>query len=126
MALGENYVSTIIKRSIILIAIASILCLLLFREPVPYILGLALGGLANIIAFKVLEMNTKKAVNMPEGKAKSHATLNYFIRYAIYGIVLVIAAKVEQVEFISAIVGLFVVKIVIISDSIYDTMKLKA
>lgn len=123
MALGENYVSTIIKRSIVLIAIGCIICLFLFDNPVPYASGLALGGLANMLAFKLLEMSTKRAVNMPEGKAKTHATLNYFIRYVIYGIVLVIAAKVEQIEFITAIIGLFVVKIVIITDSIYDTIR---
>lgn len=123
MALGENYVSTIIKRSLILIFAISALCFFLFKEPVPYVLGIVCGGAANILNFKILEFSTKKAVMLSEGRAKAYATANYLIRFIIYGVVLVVSAKTEKISFIATILSIFVVKVVIISDSLYDTIK---
>lgn len=123
MALGKNYMGTIIKRSLILIAAASLIFLIIFDNPKPYILGAVFGGIINILSLKLLELSTKKAMNMNEGKAKAYASVNYFIRFAIYGIVLVIAAKADYISFITTIIFMFTVKTVIVLDSLYDTIK---
>lgn len=123
MALGQNYVTTIIKRSILLISIAIIFTFVVFKNPKPYVLGILVGGIINISAFKLLELSTKKILKMNEVRAKIFTSINYFIRFILYGIVLIIAVKFKEVDFISTIIALFTVKIIIITDSIYDTFK---
>ncbi|MDO5707639.1 MAG: ATP synthase subunit I [Andreesenia angusta] len=124
MALGQDYVRTIIKRSLLLIFIGCLIAFIVFRDS-SYVLGILFGGLINILSFKIIEISTKKIVNMPENRARTYATINYFIRFIIYGIVLVIASKADYIDFISTIIALFTVKIVIVSDSVYDTFKIK-
>lgn len=124
MALGQNYVKTIIKRSLLLIIIGCILSFLVFRDS-SYVLGILFGGIINILSFKIIEISTKKIVNMSESKARTYATINYFIRFVIYGIVLVIASKADYINFISVVIALFTVKIIIVSDSVYDSFKIR-
>lgn len=123
MALGENYVTVIVKRSLIVLLIATGICLVFFDNPIPYVYGLLFGGIINILGFKLIELGSKRAVQMSEGKAKAQVTFNYMVRYIIYAIVLAIAAKAEYIDLVATIVSLFLVKLVIIADSVYDTIK---
>lgn len=123
LALGENYTNTIIKRTAALLLLAIGLSFLLAKEPMPYIYGFIFGGSISILGFKLIEQNAKKAVKMGESGARSYVAINYFVRYLIYGLTLAIAAKADYIDFLSAVASLFIIKIVIVSDAFYDTLK---
>ncbi len=123
MSLGENYFSTIIKRSIILIIIILAAMLVIFKEPKPYIYGFLFGSIINILNFRLMYLSTKKAMSLNMKKAQMHTTINYLMRYITYGLVLIVAAKADYLSFYTVIIGFFVIKIVILSDALYETIK---
>lgn len=125
MSLGENYFITIIKRSIILVAIISAIILVAFKEPKPYLYGLLFGSVINLLNFRLMYLSTKKAVTLSMRGAQSHIVINYLIRYMIYGLVLIVAAKADYINLYTAILGFFIVKIIILSDAFYDTVRKK-
>ncbi|OHW61931.1 ATP synthase I chain [Andreesenia angusta] len=122
MALGKNYVATIIKRTTALLLFGIGLSFFLAKEPMPYIYGFIFGGSISILGFKLLEQSAKKAANMNESGAKNYMTITYFIRYAIYGVMLVVSAKADYINLFTAIIALFLIKLVIVSDAVYDTI----
>ena len=123
MSLGENYFSTIIKRGIILVLVISGIILLIAKNPKPYLYGIIFGSSINFLNFRLMYISTKKAMSMSIKGAQSHTVTNYFIRYFIYGIVLVVAAKADYINLYTAALGFFIVKIVIISDAFFDTIR---
>ena len=125
MSLGENYFSTIIKRSVILVIIMSLAILAIFKEPKPHIYGLLFGSIINMLNFRLMYLSTKKAMSLNMKRAQMHVTINYLLRYITYGLVLVIAAKADYISLYTVILGIFTIKIVIISDAFYDTIKSK-
>lgn len=125
MSLGENYFSTIVKRSIILIAIISLIILVAFKNPKPYIYGLLFGSIINLLNFRLMYLSTRKAMSLNISRAQRHAVTNYFIRYMIYAIVLIVSIKAEYLSMYTVILGFFTVKLVILSDAFYDTVKTK-
>ncbi len=123
MSLGENYFSTIIKRSVILILITSAIILMAFKEPKPYLYGFLFGSIINILNFRLMYLSTKRAMTLHSKDAQMHVTVNYLIRYITYGLVLVVAAKAEYINFYTVILGFFVIKTIILSDTLYETIK---
>ncbi|KNF09721.1 F-ATPase, F0 complex, subunit I AtpI [Gottschalkia purinilytica] len=122
MGLGKNYCETITKRSVIVMLIGTGLILLLFKDPKSYIYGLIFGGSINILNFRLMSISVRKSVNMSQNSAKRHTINNYMIRYLIYGLVLTIAALADYINLYTTIMSMFIVKIVIISDSFYDIL----
>lgn len=123
MALGENYVNTIIKRTVAVLLVGIGISFFVAREPMPYIYGFVFGGSISILGFKLLEQSTKKAVKMKEAGARTYMVANYIVRYLIYGVVLVVSAKADYINLLTAVLSLFVIKAVLVSDAIYDTIK---
>ena len=123
MSLGENYFGTIIKRSIILIVVALAVMAVAFKEPKPYLYGMLFGSIINILNFRLMYLSTKKAMALNMKGAQVHIVVNYLIRYMIYGLVLIVAVKADYINLLTVILGLFVVKIVILSDAFYDTIR---
>lgn len=125
MSLGENYFGTIIKRSIIIIVVALAIIALAFKEPKPYLYGMFFGSAINLLNFRLMYLSTKKAMSLNMKGAQVHIVINYLIRYMIYGLVLIVAVKADYLSLYTVIAGLFVVKIVILSDAFYDTIRKK-
>lgn len=123
MSLGENYFSTIIKRSIILVLIAIGIILLVSKEPKPYINGLIFGSTINLLNFRLMYISISKSVSLPPRKAQVYATTNYMIRYLIYGIVLVVAAKADYINLYATVASFLLVKIIILSDTFFDLIR---
>ncbi|AFS77278.1 F-ATPase, F0 complex, subunit I AtpI [Gottschalkia acidurici 9a] len=123
MSLGENYFSTIVKRSIILVAIISGIILITFKDPKPYLYGIIFGSIINLLNFRLMYISTKKAMSLSFGGAQSHVTRNYFIRFTIYGIVILVASKADYINLITVILGFFIVKIVILADTFLDEIR---
>lgn len=125
MSLGENYFSTIVKRSLIFISLISLIILIAFKNPKPYIYGLLFGSIINILNFRLMYLSTKKAMSLGMKGAQRHVVTNYIIRYIIYAIVLIVAVKAEYLSMYTVILGFFTVKIIILSDAFYDTIKFR-
>lgn len=116
----ENLVSEIIRKTIVYSLIIVGIMFIGFKEPKPYVLGFIFGTIIGILGFKLIEKTTEKVVTMEPSKAYGYSVFNYFIRYSIYGIVLVIAAMADYLNFITAVLGLLMIKIVIITSAFKD------
>ncbi|WP_352419718.1 ATP synthase subunit I [Proteiniborus sp.] len=115
-----NYQQKIIIKALILALIFSGIILLIFPNPKEYIYGLVFGTSINVLNFRLMGLTFEKAVNMPQNKVMAYVVANYFVRYVIYGAMLTISALADYINFYTAILGIFMVKIVILSSAFCD------
>ena len=64
-----------------------------------------LGTLVSIFNFNLLALAGEKAIDMAPDKAKSKMTVSYLIRYAIYGVFLILAIKIPFFNVLGVAVG---------------------
>ncbi|MGF7057704.1 ATP synthase subunit I [Brassicibacter mesophilus] len=126
MSLEGNYQNRIIKRIIILVLIVSGIIFMTLSNPKQYVYGLVFGASINILNFRLMSLTLEKSVKMSPQKVMPYVAGNYMIRYIIYGIVLGISAIADYISLYTVILGFFMVKIVIISDTLYDMVKNKS
>ena len=126
MSLENNIGRKIIKRIIIVILILSGIFLMFFKNPTEYIYGLVFGSIINILNFRLMSLTFEKAMNMSQHKVMPYVVANYMVRYTIYGIVLAIAAIADYLSVYTVIIGFFMVKVVIITDTFYNMVSKKA
>lgn len=115
-----NYQQKIIIRALALALILSGIFWLVFPNPKEYIYGLIFSTSINVLNFRLMGITLEKAINMPSKNIMPYVFANYFVRYTIYGIMLVISAVADYISIYTAILGLFMVKIVILSAPICD------
>lgn len=115
-----NYQRKIIIRALALALILSGIILLILPNPKQYIYGLMFSTAINVLNFKLMSLTFEKSVNMPQDRAVGYVVTNYIIRYIIYGIMLTVSAVADYISLYTAILGLFMVKIVILYGSFYD------
>lgn len=121
--LGENIFTSIVKRALVIFAVAVVAILIIANEPKPYIYGLLFGMIINILNFRLMSLSIKKAIKLNPGTAQKITVGNYLVRYLIYGIVLYIAAVADYIDLLAVVVGFFTVKLIIVSDAFYDQFK---
>ncbi|RKD31528.1 ATP synthase subunit I [Thermohalobacter berrensis] len=125
MSLENNTQAEVVKRvSYISLVIVGIF-FFVFDKPSIYIYGFVFGVLINILNFRLMSLTLSKAVKMPKQKVMPYVVANYIARYIIYGIVLTVSAIADYLNFYTTILGLFMVKIVILSDTFYDILRRK-
>ncbi|WP_052045195.1 ATP synthase subunit I [Caloranaerobacter azorensis] len=123
MSLQDNIQYKIIKRVFILTILIIGVFFLVFPEPMPYIYGIIFGSTINVLNFRLMSLTLEKAVGMSNNKIMPYVVGNYMVRYLIYGIVLTISAIADYINFYSTVLGIFMVKTIIISDTFYDIIK---
>lgn len=123
MSLLENTGNKITRRVVILTLILSGVLLMAVPDPKEYVLGLVFGAIINLLNFRLMSITVAKSVDLPQGKIMPYIVANYMVRYLIYGVVLTIAALANYLNFLMVIVGFFMVKIIILSDTFYDMIK---
>ena len=121
----ENIVDTIIKRTIILSFIIIGIIFIGLKNSKPYVLGYIFGVSVNILTFKLMERSVEKAVTMEPSKAYGYSVKQYMIRYLIYAIVLTVGALADYLSVLTIVLGLFMIKIVILSSAVIDQFKNK-
>lgn len=121
----DKVISGIIKKAIALSLIIIGILALFLKEPKSYILGMIFGSSISILNFILLALTTRKAVLKNPSKAYGYSVGNYFIRYIIYFVVLLVAARAEYIDFLTTVLGIFIIKIVIFTNAIYDSIKNK-
>lgn len=123
--MNNDLIFRIYKRTIIFSLFIIGAALFLFKNPKAIILGYLFGVMISMLGLKLLDNTINRAVHMEPGKAASYTTMHYFIRYIIYFIVLAISLIADYLNFISAIFGLLMVKIIIMISSVLDKDFLK-
>ncbi|MBS4538329.1 ATP synthase subunit I [Clostridium sp. D2Q-11] len=123
LSLVQNTGYKIMKRVAILTAIISVIILIVVPDPKPYVLGLIFGAIINLLNFRLMSITLNKSVNMSQGKIMPYIVANYVARYLIYGVVLTVAAFANYLNFLTVILGIFMVKLTIISDAFYESIK---
>lgn len=125
MSLEENTNQVIIKRVIALALIITGIIFFVSSNPKPYIYGLAFGTSINLLNFRLMSLTLEKAVTKGTNKVMGYVMGNYMVRYIIYGVVLYISAIADYISLFTVVIGFFMVKIIIISDTFYGIIKSK-
>lgn len=123
MSLKENTQQRIIKRVIAVTLVLIGIFLITIEDSTPYVYGIIFGVIINILNFRLMALTLEKSVKMPKHKIMPYITANYFARYIIYGVVLTVGAVADYLNFYTVVLGLFMVKIVILTDTFYDIIK---
>jgi len=110
----------IIKIVLLTLAVLSLIALILADNPKIWIAGLVFGGLIGILNFIQLAKTLERAVTMPLGKAQGYATANYFVRYAIMGVVLFVSLKADYIHTLGTLAGLVSIKFIILVTNLFN------
>jgi hypothetical protein len=113
-------VLSIVKKTISILAVLILTAFIFFEEPMTWLYGYIFGGAIGILNFMLLAKTMEKAVEMSPHKAQGYATVNYFIRFAITGVVLFIALKADYINALAVIVGLILIKLIILVTNLFS------
>ncbi|NLK72879.1 MAG: ATP synthase subunit I, partial [Clostridiales bacterium] len=72
------------------------------------------GTLIAVLNFNLLSNTMEKAAQMAPERAQRYASSKYYIRFAIYGVVLYISIIAPYINEVGTIIGLLTVKLVIL------------
>lgn len=120
---NDKFVSAVIKKALLLLFIEILFVVIFFSDRIPLALGLLLGGGLSIVFFRLMYLNILIALGKSEEKARRFITFNYFLRYIIYALVLVIAAKTEIFNIFTTALGFFNVKIAMYLQNLLPLFK---
>lgn len=101
---------------------AFLLLLAILGRDLPSALGLMVGTLLSLWQFGSLATSMQKAVSMEKHQAEAYAALRYLLRYGVIALALAAVYFTPEVGFASAVVGLFLVKIVIIGSAVREAI----
>jgi len=113
----------IIKKSYI-IAVIPVVYSLISGESAT-LLGLIFGIVISTLILRLRVIHIRRSLNMSEDKANTFIRNRYFIEYAIYFVVLLVARKKVSLNFIATAAGLFLIKFTVIGWIILDMLKEK-
>lgn len=120
---NDKYVQDIIKKSIVLIIFESIIVSLFFKERLPLVLGLIIGGGLAIVSFRMIYLSILMAIGKDESKAKRFMILSYGLRYLFYGIVLYLGHKTGYYNIFTTALGLITIKLVLYINNFISLIK---
>ena len=120
---NDKYVEDIIKKSIVLIIFESIIVSLFFKERLPLLIGLIIGGGLAIVSFRIIYLSILIAIAKDESKAERFMFLSYGIRYLVYGIVLYLGHKTGYYNIFTTALGLLTIKLVLYINNFISLIK---
>lgn len=89
------------------------------------LLGLVFGIIISTLILRLRVIHIERSLNMDQDKANTFIRNRYFIEYAIYFVVLLVARKKASLNFIATAAGLFLIKFTVIGWIILDMLKKK-
>lgn len=117
---NNDIILKIYRRTIVLSLFIIGSSFFLFRESKAIILGYLFGTMISMLSLKLLDNTINKAVLMEAKKAYSYTVFHYFLRYIIYFVVLSTSIIADYLNFLSAALGLVIIKVVIFLSTIFD------
>ncbi|MDX1707238.1 MAG: ATP synthase subunit I [Desulfobacterales bacterium] len=104
----------IIQRALWLSIIAGLAFIVIGHKPVGK--GLVLGTIFSVLNFILMA----KSIGLKFGRSKKQAISislgSIIVRYILLAVPLIAAIKFEQFNFIAAVVGIFIIQLVILAD----------
>lgn len=116
--MNNDIIIKVYRRTLLLSLFIIGFSFFLFKEPKAAVSGYIFGTLIAMVTFKLLDISIQKSVKLNPRQASRYATGQYFIRYLIYGVVIIISGKADYLNLGMTVLGLLSIKIVIISSSI--------
>ncbi|MFO7887309.1 MAG: ATP synthase subunit I [Eubacteriales bacterium] len=113
-------VLSIVKKAIIALALLIVVSFIFLDEPMTWTYGYIFGGLIGILNFILLARTMERAVEMPPHKAQGYATVNYFIRFIITGVVIIVALKADYINALATIIGIVLIKLIILVTNLFS------
>ena len=113
-------VLSIVKKAITVLALLIIVSFIFLDKPMTWTYGYIFGGLIGILNFILLARTMERAVEMPPHKAQGYATVNYFIRFIITGVVIIVALKADYINALAAIIGIVLIKLIILVTNLFS------
>ena len=120
---SERTIRIVTTWALVLTFFTTILLFLIMKNPKPFALGFLVGGLVSVLNFRLMVMTLNKAIRRSAGNAVTVVSSNYYLRYLIYGLVLIIAVKQGSMNYVAVAAGFLVVKAVVIVSVILDSFK---
>ncbi|MDP3386766.1 MAG: ATP synthase subunit I [Eubacteriales bacterium] len=108
----------IIKICTAILLSLSAIALVFFDDPLVWVYGYIFGGLIGILNFMLLAKTIEKAMKMPPARAQIYVSSNYFIRFSIMIIVLIVSLKADYINTLATVIGLLLIKLVILVTNI--------
>ncbi len=101
---------------IVAIVIAFILILVDMK---PVAKGLVMGTIFSVINFVLIGQTLPLRLSTSQRGAFFHSLISIILRYAILAIPVVVAIKFEQFELPAAILGMFMVQLIILAEGLF-------
>ncbi len=114
MKKSERTIRLVTIWALILTFITTVLLFFSVKDPKPYALGFLVGGLVSVLNFRLMVMTLNKSIRRSAESAVSVVSSNYYLRYLIYGLVLVLAVMQGSMNYVAVAAGFLVVKAVVI------------
>lgn len=118
--MNNDLIFKIYKRTLIVGLIIIGCMFFLFEDYNPIVMGYIFGLIINLLMFKLMDNNIKKAIKMHPLKARGYTIFHYIMRYLIYFMVLSTAALADYLNFLAAALGLVMIKFVIVFSTVID------
>ncbi len=91
----------------------------------PLAKGLVLGSLFSVINFVIMGETLPSRLGKSRRGAFVASLGSIFFRYALMAVPLVVAIKMEQVDLVTTVVGLFMIQVVILADHVLGGLRRK-
>ena len=106
------------SRAMIVAIVIALMLILIDLKPVGK--GLVLGTIFSVINFVLIGQTLPMRLSKSKRGAFLISLTSIVFRYAILAIPLVVAAKFEQFELAAAILGIFMVQLIILAEGLFD------
>ncbi len=123
--MNRDLIKLIFKRVVILFILVLVFSFFIVGDFKSSFLGYLFGTSISMINFIILKNSIEKSVKMSPSDAKKYGSKQYYFRMMIYGVVLIIAALADYLNFLYVVLGIFMVKLVIVLSTIFDKDFLK-
>ncbi|MGM0501244.1 MAG: ATP synthase subunit I [Bacillota bacterium] len=110
--------SFIFKWALAIIIILSLTALYLWG--IKAALGIIAGGAMGISNLYLLSLSLKKAIKFDPLPARAYMVIQYFLKYGFWFFVFYTLLKNNQINLVSTIIGMLIVKAVIFVVNIFD------
>jgi len=110
----------IIKLSVVILLLLIVVSILFFNNPMVWVYGYLFGGLIGILNFMLLARTIEKAMKMVPSRAQMYASANYFIRFSIMALVLIVSLKADYINTLATLIGLLLIKFVILVTNLFS------
>jgi len=111
----------LIKKTLIIALFPSLYALI--SGEFASLLGFLLGLIISLLLFRLKTLNITRALNMSRVRAETFIRNHYFVNYIIYFVVLFLANRNEDINFLATALGLLFLKFIIIALAIVDIIK---